>query len=163
MNGVWVAAIAALIAAGISLWGVILTIKGNRSTEQFRQKGQFSLVAADRRIELHQEAFLLWLELHHAVKTPSDDAADKRLYEEGKRCWVWWTKHCLYFDPKVDRELLTATINAGRYAREDLRRDMNPEEKEKILKQIHHTPNVIRQAVGLPNLSGEIEFLPKRT
>ena len=174
MTGVWVAAGAAIAAAVLSFIGVLVTVKGNRATsreiaslqnkhaeslERSRQKHLSSLVAPEKRLEVHQQAYTRWLKLHHTVKNPSDDSADKLLRMEAEDCWTWWSENCLYFNAEVEEELIEAAQNASLYSHKGYRRKMTSDEKAAIQKQIHRTPDIIRQAVGLPNL-GEESGLP---
>ena len=166
MTGVWVAAAAAIAAAGLSLYGVFVTKKSNceiaslqkklaESLERSRQKHLSSLVAPEKRLEVHQQAYTRWLKLHHTVKNPSDDSADKLLRMEAEDCWTWWSENCLYFNAEVEEELIEAAQNASLYSHKGYRRRMTSDEKAAIQKQIHRTPDIIRQAVGLPNLGEE--------
>ena len=169
MDGVWVAAGAAILSFIGMIANVIVTVIGNRSTarkiEEYRseraeqleniaQRNRLQLAAIDKRLEAHQQAYTLWLKLHHTVKSPSDDSDDRRLEEMAKECWKWWSKNCLYFDPKVEEELYMATLNASEFCHKHFRESMSPEGRAEILKQIHHVPNIVRQAVGFSNLDG---------
>ena len=156
----WITAGAAIAAAALSLIGALLTAKGNReivrlqnkhakSLELSRQKHLSSLVAPEKRLEAHQQAFVLWLDLAEASRK-SDNS---RILQTAEKCWQWWRDNCMYLDEEIDKELLQPARGATLLGRPYLLRV--PGEKERIRSQIQQSPDVIRQAVGLPNPGGE--------
>jgi hypothetical protein len=119
--------------------------------EQTTQKHQLRLAALDKRLAVHQEAYIQWRELlrnAHSINTVSNLSA----------CEDWWWKNCLYLSPEVSKAFLTALHSA--YSHPNFLDDLRYGDKkiikesrnfvEENWKRITRAGDVIRDAVELP-------------
>lgn len=73
--------------------------------EQIKASHQLRFAAIDKRLEVHQEAFLKWIELLHSLHK-----ANK--LETIDACMNWYRKHCLYLEPEVRVAFSSACYSA---------------------------------------------------
>jgi hypothetical protein len=59
--------------------------------ERFRADQTHRFLAADKRLEAHQQAFIHWRAMWDAVRSPRVDNVTQQAS-------VWWNEHCLYLD-----------------------------------------------------------------
>jgi hypothetical protein len=57
--------------------------------EQVKLRGQLRLAAAEKRLEIHQEAFVMWRGLLQVVHTA-------QVREVVRTCQTWWEHNCLF-------------------------------------------------------------------
>jgi hypothetical protein len=69
--------------------------------EEIRERSQLKLVAGEKRLHAHQQAFTLWRAL--IATGGSADASDVC-----DRCLRWWEEHCLYLSPDARQALADA-------------------------------------------------------
>lgn len=62
--------------------------------EQHRAKNQLRIAAIDKRLEVHQEAFVHWRGL--MAKMHTDEIRAKVI-----ECQNWWERNCLYLEPQA--------------------------------------------------------------
>ena len=65
------------------------------------------LAAVDKRLEAHQQAYVLWRKLVASVH--HSDRIGAVILE----CQAWWEKHCLYLDDEARQAFYDAYISAG--------------------------------------------------
>ncbi|WP_368641787.1 hypothetical protein ABRZ08_13280 [Castellaniella ginsengisoli] len=168
--------IAGAIVAGlvIKLWGSYVTEKGkNLATkqdigeitkelerakqpffelqEQIRSTHQLRFAAIDKRLQAHQDAFVMWVKLMNAVHTKD------RMKMVGE-CQEFWRSHCLYLDPNVREALSSACFAAQVFTV----RQERTEKAEEDWKTIMAFPDVLFEAIRLTPISHtELERLKK--
>jgi hypothetical protein len=114
--------------------------------ELMSQKHQLRLAALDRRLEVHQLAYALWIKLMSAMHTNELDGV---VIE----CQNWWYNNCLYLDAKAreafyrafraasNHEILLRNLVNGGTTREEIERNGD------VIRAAGH---IIEQAVELP-------------
>ncbi len=106
---------------------------------------QLKLAALETRLQKHQEAYTLWLELMWS------------LYDEQKigpaiiKCQNWWNENCLYLGEESRGAFKTALLLSG-----ELRRLVDTKERSKWYDSIADAGKKIVEGVNLPSL-GESE------
>lgn len=113
--------------------------------EEFKSRNQLKLVALERRLQVHQEAFTLWREVYGALHTE----------EIGKvilRCQDWWEKKCLYLEPEV-RNSFVAAYGAANTQRMLVQSLQNYETINANMKVVTDFPNILFKAMELPLLN----------
>lgn len=60
--------------------------------EQGSRRHQLRMAALDRRLDIHQQAYLLWVKLVGSVYR------ENQLGDVVMECQDWWQRHCLYLD-----------------------------------------------------------------
>ena len=161
MDGVWVAAGAAVLSSIGMIFNVIITVTGNRSTsreianlqsrhaeslEQAKQRHQLSLAALDRRLQVHQEAYALWRKFSTAAHDKND--MDCLATE----CEDWWLKNCLYLSTEA-REAFFVAWQAASHHKEFV--DIGDLALiDKNNKKIADAVIPILKGVALPSLDG---------
>jgi hypothetical protein len=68
--------------------------------EQVRSRQQLRMAALEKRLQAHQEAYVLWRKLMSNLSS-----ADLAVIME---CQQWWISHCLYLDPAAREAFLQA-------------------------------------------------------
>lgn len=117
------------------------------------QNIKFKLVALDKRLAVHQEAYTLWFELFHIVVSGGLDEEKIDAFNKTKE---WWSKNCLYLDDKSELEFRNCFVNFVQYYK-----ITEKEEKDKIIKQIKDTGKFIKKGIGLPYLGDEEKIIQK--
>ncbi|MDP3228147.1 MAG: hypothetical protein Q8N13_09220 [Acidovorax sp.] len=168
----WVHLIMILLAGGAAYLGTYLAEKGkNLATKEDVEKitdkveavkrqhqevlenlkagHQLRMVAAERRLQAHQEAFTMWRELFSAMHTPEVTAAVRR-------CTQWWEKNCVYLGPKSHHAFFDAFWAAAIHS--DLLANRSPaSEITGNWKKIAAAPNIILEEVALPPLKVPVD------
>lgn len=114
--------------------------------EELKAKHQLRLAAIERRLQAHQEAFVLWREL--IAKAHSEEIGQTVI-----KCQTWWENNCLFLEPSV-REAFSDAYSAAHMHSALLRggfsaRDQAKENWERITK----AGQLIVEAVQLPGLT----------
>ncbi len=132
-----------------TLLGVGLTLVYQWFTFKLQRKDLFRLAALDKRLEKHQEAFMLWHEMFLLVHN-KEERTNKVL-----ECQDWWFKNCLYLDPKARTAFRNAMLYLFDYDGKDeqMRREGWPE--------IAGAGDVIAAAVDLPSIGNTMEKFEK--
>ena len=119
------------------------------SITQTVEKNKFRLAAIDKRLEVAQEAYILWEEMRSVMHS--------EFHEKIKivnKCQEWWFKNCLYLSPKVRIEFFKIIRRLQFYDTfKDVAKDTkNSEELDKIFNEINDLGSVIEESVDLEKL-----------
>lgn len=128
------AIVGGLIAGAISLW----TTKKNL-------RNQWALVAMDKRLQAHQDAFRRWYAICSLL-------SDEKVFELVQEAEEWWKKNCLYLDAK-SRHAFKLFPHAVRMRHELL--SQTPRDTKMLLevwKEIQEPGSLLAEGVGLPNI-----------
>ena len=122
--------------------------------EELKNKNQLRLAAIDRRLEAHQEAFVLWRKLISYAHT---DEIGKVVLE----CQDCWEKNCLYLEPAV-RESFSDSYSAAHTHNVLLQNRNDSERVQENWNRIIKSGDIILQAAQLPALTAlEKEIIDK--
>jgi hypothetical protein len=116
--------------------------------EQLRSRQQLRLVASEKRLAVHQEAFALWRKL--VLKAHDDDVVP--LVAE---CQRWWDANCLFLTSAA-REAFNTAYFAASAQRAFVRNHASADLVESNWSKVTSAGEVIVAAVDLPSL-GERE------
>lgn len=125
--------------------------------EQTQYKNQLRLAALDRRLEVHQQAYVLWQKL-------MDVLYDKeRIGEVIRECQDWWVRNNLYLEEEARQAFCLAYHSASTYCQiyTELREADSTERqrREGVLSESWESVNdageAIVKAVELPSLVEE--------
>lgn len=125
--------------------------------EHAQYKNQLRLAALDRRLEVHQQAFVLWQKL-------MDVLYDREKIDEVIReCQDWWVRNNLYLEEEAGRAFRIAYHSASTYCQiyTELREADSTERqrREGVLseswKSVNDAGEAIVKAVELPSLVEE--------
>lgn len=115
------------------------------------------MVALDKRLEVHQQAYSLWREMTRAIHDEDQG------YEVLNRAEEWWEKNCLYLDAQSAQEFKRCIERI--YYHKNLLAQSRPddlEEQEEWKREVRdnwrdifHVGPVIANGVDFPRLSGE--------
>lgn len=109
--------------------------------EDFKANHQLRIVAVERRMDAHQQAFRLWRRMCHV---PFHDR-DGRLSIVAEAT-QWWEQNCIFLGPRSREDFRTAYISFGL-----LSRDTN--QSSKITQIVLDLGDTLLQEVDLPPLS----------
>jgi hypothetical protein len=126
------------------------TIEGVRTqymslVEELKARHQLRLAAVDRRLQAHQEAFTLWRKIMAAVHT-------EEIGNVVIECQSWWEQNCIYLEPPVRGAFVTA-YGAANDHHALVKSRVEVTLIQSSWRQITDFPNVLFQAVQLPELS----------
>ena len=82
--------------------------------EQSRQRHQLSLAVIDKRLEVNQAAYALFVKLWISIKVEGKE----KVSDMKEECFEWWAKNCLYLSQRVRHEfaevcLFTEVLQSG--------------------------------------------------
>lgn len=80
--------------------------KYNLLLENQKSKTQLSLAAIDKRLEVHQEAFILWRKLFKVVHNV------EKMHQIALECMDFWEKNCLYLSEEASNAFVHAVMAA---------------------------------------------------
>jgi len=91
------------------------------------RKDKFALVALDKKLEVHQKAFLLSRRMFFAIHNPDDEK-----YKVGQEAFEFWEENCLFMSNEVRNEFINAYWNFMNYKIyvEVWKSSSNPKEKK---------------------------------
>jgi hypothetical protein len=101
------------------------------------QKDRFRLVALEKRLQVHQEAYKLWLEMFGSLH-------DNKINEIAWKCEEWWNGNCLYLDSKTREAFREAFLQAPHISKLD-----DKKLKKELFKKIQTVGELIQQGVDL--------------
>jgi len=113
--------------------------------EELRARHQLRLAAVDRRLQAHQEAFVLWRDL---VRVVHKEGVGKAVVD----CELWWERNCLYLEPEV-RESFVRAYSAANIHRSLLGDRSDAEGVQANWREVMQFPDVLFRATRLPTLS----------
>ncbi|MDE2887650.1 MAG: hypothetical protein OXR72_05495 [Gemmatimonadota bacterium] len=128
------AIVGGLIAGSFSYW-----------TTRLNLKNQWALVAMEKRLQAHQEAFSLWYAICSSL-------SDQTVFELALRAEEWWKDNCLYLDAK-SRHAFKLFPHAVRMRHELL--SQTPRDTQMLLRvweEIQEPGSLLAEGVGLPNI-----------
>jgi hypothetical protein len=120
--------------------------------DQLRQRHEMKLAALDKRLNVHQEAYVLWWEMmgNLGKKDENHDIVIK--------CQEWYVNNSLYLTKESRNAFRDAYIAADIHPA--LRRDrVNAEELKENFQKILRAGQALVEAVSLPSL-GDNEYSP---
>ena len=104
----------AILTPAIGLLGILLgarlTIDAQVKISEKERKDKFRLAALDKRLEVHQEAYILWSKLTTVMSAPGP-VKNKIIGD----CHKFWLNNCLYLDSKARDAFHSSFILAGFY------------------------------------------------
>jgi hypothetical protein len=119
--------------------------------EQFKSRNQLRMAALDKRLEIHQRAYVLWRNL--VTNTHDGDKIGNITYE----CQEWWFENCLY----LEAEPREAFVDAYKAARRHLElmgmatlNKITTKALEENYEKIMKAGKAIEEAVALPPITG---------
>jgi hypothetical protein len=124
--------------------------------ETMKSQQQLRMIAAERRIQAHQEAFALWRKLIANVYTDN-------IGEVAIECQKWWENHCLYLEPDAREAFNLAYARAPSHAMvvEGGRERGNVSAVQAHWKGIMDCGQILFHSIKLPGLTDqEQKFIP---
>lgn len=110
--------------------------------EEQAQQNRLRLAALDKRLEVHQQAYVLWRKLLSAVYT--DHVVDVVV-----ECQNWWIANCIYLNAEVRDAFVTAWLAAGRH-RDLLRSQGDQAAVYKNWDELQACGDAVLRSAGLP-------------
>ena len=109
---------------------------------------QLKLAALDKRLQKHQEAYALWLNLMWSLTD------EKKIGSAIANCQNWWNENCLYLGDDARGAFKTALLLAVNFRHLT---NVDAKEKQKWFDSIYNAGEKIIEGVNLPSL-GEDEL-----
>jgi hypothetical protein len=113
--------------------------------EERAQENRLRLAALEKRLDVHQQAYVRWRKLLSAVHT--DQIGN--VVAESQR---WWIENCLYLTAEVREAFVDAWLAAHRHS-SLLRADTSKDELYKNWHRLEECGEVILRSAGLPGFS----------
>jgi hypothetical protein len=99
----------ALVALLAVIIGALIPSIFHNWTARLDRKNQLRLSALDRRLEVHQKAYSLWVELR------SKAHQSEEIWAYAIECQKWWNENCLYLAPKARKAFKHAYMCASNH------------------------------------------------
>ncbi|MEW8481934.1 MAG: hypothetical protein AB2669_13630 [Candidatus Thiodiazotropha endolucinida] len=106
-----------IVGSGVAASTSLLIARENR-------RGQLAISALDKRLEVHQEAYRIWLGIRRSIQQPE---VFNGMLEEAKQ---FWEANCLYLDPKSREAFIDCIFRASTH--QDILRDSSSADKERM-------------------------------
>ena len=125
------------VISAITSW---MVTRENTKQQQKDRKQQLAMAALDKRLQVHQEAFVIWKNIVSVIRNL--EKPFKIVVEEAEE---WWYNNCLYLDSKASENFWDCIITAPGYRRlykvheEKLKRELSNESDEKMLNETWNT------------------------
>jgi hypothetical protein len=115
-------------------------IKQMEATQQLR------MAAMDKRLEAHQQAFVLWTEVSSAA------VDNGKIVPAVNKCKQWYYEHCLYLEPEVRTAFVDAFTEAL-HSNVLMGGGGKDEQKTASWATVNAFPDILFKAVQLPGIS----------
>ena len=125
-----------------------LSHQNNLIVEQFRSGSQMHAAMLLKRMEILQEAYVLWLELLHAVHKP------EIIGEKVMDCQSFWEKNNLYLGADLRNKYKLAYMSAASHHKYVQWRE-SPDLIKENMQYIRDAGEAIVSAAELPNIENE--------
>jgi hypothetical protein len=135
----------ALIGGGLAVIGQLYISKKERLDK-------FKIMALEKRLESHQDAFRLWYDLMWSL---NDD--DQRGVQ-AEKCNDWWVDNQFYLDKKSSSAFKTAALVANTFGEYRAGDKNAAEERKKAFREMQKVGSYLRKGLGLPHLENEKEL-----
>src|SRR3990172_11560405 len=106
------------------------------------------MAALDKRLEAHQQAYTLWLQLRRSVHKKNTDVVIK--------CQKWWEENCLYLDME-SRKAFMSSIHAVALHPDLTGGQATNDKVEENWRYINECGEILIRGAGLPSF-GETEL-----
>ncbi|KIF54461.1 hypothetical protein [Vibrio owensii] len=131
-----------------------LIYQNNVQLEGLKALNQLRVVAPERRLQAHQEAFALWR------KMLSNLHSNERV-NVVMECQDWYNQNCLYLSAK-SREAFSVAYGALAIHNDLLQDRTQPESVKRNYLEITNAGSIIVQSVELPALSADVRYAVKK-
>jgi hypothetical protein len=121
-----------------------------KQVENYSHHNRLKMAALDKRLEAHQQAYTLWLQLRRSVHT-KDKNTDMVI-----KCQKWWEENCLYLDME-SRKAFISSIHAVALHPDLTGGQATKVEVEENWRYIHDCGEILIRGAGLPSF-GENEL-----
>lgn len=130
--------------------------------QMYDRKDKFRLVAIEKRLQTHQEAFSWWYKLIWAIHSPSDDRIP--VISEARNFWL---NNCLYLEKNTRKEfdIVIKLVDGYSDKLEHAKSTLDPTKKENIRKdylgdwnRIFQLPKLIQSEVELEQIVPDIKI-----
>ncbi|HCG5296741.1 TPA: hypothetical protein NJZ52_004507 [Vibrio parahaemolyticus] len=131
-----------------------LIYQNNVQLEGHKALNQLRVVAPERRLQAHQEAFALWRKMLSGLH--SDERVNVVM-----ECQDWYNQNCLYLSAK-SREAFSVAYGALAIHNDLLQDRTQPESVKRNYLEITNAGSIIVQSVELPALSADVRYAVKK-
>ncbi len=131
-----------------------LIYQNNVQLEGHKALNQLRVVAPERRLQAHQEAFALWRKMLSSLH--SNERVNVVM-----ECQDWYNQNCLYLSAK-SREAFSVAYGALAIHNDLLQDRMQPESVKRNYLEITNAGSIIVQSVELPALSADVRYAVKK-
>lgn len=121
----------------------------NRGLADLTAHHQRRIVAADRRLQAHQEAYTLWDKLMITVHKDENDAQIAAY-----ACQEWYNKNCIFLGPRSRDAFMRAYFAAPKHP--ELKRSRDQESVEKNWAILIAPLDILFEEVALPPMSHDV-------
>ncbi|HHP0493956.1 hypothetical protein EGH82_09775 [Vibrio ponticus] len=131
-----------------------LIYQNNVQLEGHKALNQLRVVAPERRLQAHQEAFALWRKMLSSLH--SNERVNVVM-----ECQDWYNQNCLYLSAK-SREAFSVAYGALAIHNDLLQDRTQPESVKRNYLEITNAGSIIVQSVELPALSADVRYAVKK-
>lgn len=164
-NAMWDYILTFMVGAAVPIFNNHWQQKNDRKKFELERKDKYKLVAIEKRLCTHQEAFSLWHKLIRIIHSPSDEKIP--VITEARNFWI---NNCLYLEKNTCKEFDIVIKLVDGYADklQHAKLTFDPNEKEKIRQdylsdwnRIFQLPTLIQREVELESISLNLGLNPE--
>jgi hypothetical protein len=123
--------------------------------EQANRRHQLRMAALDRRLEVHQQAYMLWQKLITTIHDDQQVHDGQQIATVVTECHNWWQRNCLYLEAEAREAFRIAYMAASQH--HQITRG-GPEYVERNLNKIMRPGQLLVEGVELPSISADVEL-----
>ena len=162
----WDYLIALLVGAAIPLISMRFQSKEKRRYFELESKDKLKLVAIERRLEAHQQAYAMWYRLIWVIHASRQERA--KVITEARN---FWTNNCLYLEKNTRKEfdIIIKLVDDYSDKLEMGKRSTDAIQKEKISKdfmgdweRIFELQKLIQKEVELEAITIDVNISPEK-
>lgn len=162
----WDYLIAILVGAAIPLISMRFQSKEKRRYFELESKDKLKMVAIERRLESHQQAYAMWYRLIWVIHASKQERA--KVITEARN---FWTNNWLYLEKNTRKEfdIIIKLVDGYSDKLEMGKRSTDPLQKEKISKEfmgdwerIFELPKLIQKEVELEPIVIDVNISPEK-
>ena len=115
-----------------------------KKIENHSQHNRLKMAALDKRLEAHQQAYTLWLQLRRSVHNKDNN------FDMVIKCQNWWEKNCLYLDME-SRKAFMSSIHAVALHSDLTGGQATKDEVKENWRDINECGEILIRGAGLPS------------
>lgn len=133
-----------MVGAAVPIFNNHWQRKDDRKKFELERKDKYKLAAIDKKLKIHQQAYIHWYHLNSATAEKPDNESRKKVIVDANNFWI---ENNLYLESKTRNDfvkVIDAVRNYPRYV-DACKNSQTADKKEKALKKLEEIDKLIGQ------------------